>query len=311
MFGAGVSNKLIKQRAQLYRQLRTFFYDRQVVEVDVPVIGQRTVTDVFIESLELDVGKKRHYLQTSPEFFMKRLLSSDAESIYYLGKAFRKDESGVRHRPEFTLLEWYRIGFDDNDLIDEIQCLLSSLKPGLDCSVRDYGEYFMEVSGLCPHSCELKDLRSYALKNTSYMGELESKAEWLDLIFTHCIEPCLPSGLVILKNYPKEQAALAKTSIDSSGVRVARRFEVFFDGLELANGYWELTDPVEQLARFQSDRERRRAMGLKIPEIDLRFMAAVELGLPECAGVALGVDRLLMALTGSKDIADVLAFADC
>lgn len=280
-----------------------------MLEVDVPVLGSATVTDVYIEPLQVAHSSCRWYLQTSPEYYMKRLLAAGSGSIFYLGKAFRNDEWGRRHRCEFTMLEWYREGFDDAQLMAEITALFASLVPMEAVHTAPYGKLFEARLGLCPYRASAAQLRSLALDRIDFTGELENKSAWLDLLFSHCVEPSL-EGIHIIHDYPSEQCALARVQANREGIPVARRFEVFWQGVELANGYWELSTPAEQRQRFLADQQQRRQQGLPVPDIDARFMAAVEHGLPDCAGVAMGVDRLLMCLLGERDIAAVMPFAD-
>lgn len=300
----------LRRRSQLLHDLRAFFMQRGVWEADVPVLSDATVTDVFLEPIRAQLGESQCYLQTSPEFYLKRLLVAGSGSIYYLGPAFRLDECGRRHRPEFTILEWYRVGYDDCKLRAEVVQLLQSLAPGLQVQSVPYGELFTEQLGLCPYSASSAELEQLAHQKLDLNFDLANKSAWLDLLFSHCIEPTMGEGLTLVYDYPVEQCALARVEKNSQGVRVAKRFEVFWGGVELANGYWELTDAVEQERRFNDDLVIRGQQGLRQPSVDQRLLAALRQGLPSCAGVALGVDRLLMALTGSRDIAEVMPFAN-
>lgn len=300
----------LKERAKLLRCLRKFFYDRDVLEVDVPVLGDATVTDVFLEPLVTSVSDQKCFLQTSPEYYMKRLLVNGSGSIFYLGKAFRQDERGLRHRPEFTMLEWYRVGIDDHALMLEVRDLLLILAPDMTVKILPYGSLFESILGCSPYLASVDQLRDLALSKTGFEGDLDSKGAWLDLLFSHCVEPTLEQGITFVYDYPEEQSALAKVTLNHQGIRVARRFEVFWNGIELANGYWELTDAQEQRRRFAADVELREKMNLSVPECDDRFLAALDNGLPQCSGVALGVDRLLMCLLEHDDIASVMTFAD-
>lgn len=308
-FAPSGSVSVLKKRAHLLNSLRAFFYEHNVCEVDVPVLGRCTVTDPFIEALKVDVGSGHRYLQTSPEYYMKRLLAAGMSSLYGIGKAFRADEKGRRHRCEFTLLEWYSVGMDDRELMNQLRALLAVVAPKLNVITVSYGALFEQQLGLCPHSCDSAALKHLAKQHANFDGELASKSAWLDLLFSHCIEPTLTDGFTLVCDYPVEQSALAKVVGSGSGQRVARRFELFAAGIELANGYWELTDAQEQRRRFEADQSMRQRLGLPKVAIDEQLMAALEYGLPPCAGVAMGVDRLLMVLTGSRDIAQVMPFA--
>lgn len=305
-FGPGVSLQVLAARAQCLSAIRNYFRVHDVLEVDVPVLGACTVTDPHLDALSVEGGYG--YLQTSPEFFMKRLLACGSGSIYFLCKAFRADESGRQHRPEFTLLEWYRTGIDDRQLVRDMIDLLRSLQPGIVTQQYSYSELFTRVLGICPHTASAADLASVAAGHIDFSGPLSTASEWLDLLFSHLIQPGLQAPTFVM-DYPASQCALARICPNDSGVPVARRFELFWKGRELANGYWELTDPHEQEARFKSDQAARRHMGKPVPAYDHRLLAALHAGLPECSGVAVGFDRLLMCLLDVDDIAHVVPFA--
>lgn len=310
-YAPSASLAALQQRAAVRQKLRRFFEIREVMEVDVPVIGDATVTDVFIESIGLQVNGRDAFLQTSPEFYMKRLLAAGAGNIYYLGPAFRQDESGRNHRPEFTMLEWYRTGFDDRALQAEVVALLRSLAPSVAIGSYSYGAVFEQRLNLCPHRATSTQLQALAHQHLDFDFALSGKSAYLDLLFSHCIQPSLPAGVSLVYDYPSDLCALARLAPDEQGCfEVAKRFEVFWDGLELANGYWELTDAAEQRRRFTRDLEVRRRQGLPEPKVDRRFLSALTAGLPDCAGVAMGVDRLLMGLSGATDLAQVMPFAN-
>jgi len=309
----GASILTLRRRADLYARLRRFFATRDILEVDVPLIGATSVSDPHIESIT--VGNvlsgnvdTEHYLQTSPEYFMKRLLASGSGAIYSLGKAFRQGEAGHRHNPEFTMLEWYRPGFDDHRLMDELESLLKELLTFSSVSRRPYRDLFVQYLGFDPHTASLATLQQCARQNIDLDWQDSDRDIWLDLLMTHCIEPQLGQGLVFIYDYPASQAALAKVENDQTGTPVARRFEAYINGMELANGYWELTDAEEQARRFECDLAMRKRLGLSACPLDNKLMAALQSGLPECAGVALGVDRLLMQMGAEKKIGDVLTF---
>lgn len=299
---------MLHQRAELLRKLRDFFHRHNILEVDVPVLGMSTVTDPHIQSLSTECGEQRLYLQTSPEFAMKRLLATYKHSIYYLGKAFRRGEMGAKHNPEFTLLEWYHLGFDDRDLMAEVQQLLHNLKPDLEFSTRSYAELFQSCVGINPHKASAQDLSLLAREKIDCSDLKQDKNAWLDLLFTHLVEPQL-QGITFVVDYPASQAALAKIALDTQGNSVAKRFEVFWNNMELGNGYWELTDPQEQKQRFQEDNQVRAQLDLPTIHYDRKLIAALDQGLPECAGIAMGVDRLLMCLTEMNSIDQVMPFA--
>lgn len=297
----------LRARAQLLQKIRAYFAEHQVIEADVPALAAYSVTDVNLQALKTEWQGKAMYLQTSPEFYLKRLLSAGLGDIYYLGKAYRHDDSAARHQPEFTMLEWYRLGFDDDSLINDVAALLGDIGVSEPISVRYYRDLFMAHTGLDPHSASDQSLQQFCLERYDLNWQQAPRSVWLELIFSFEIEPAL-SAPTIVKDFPQCQAALAKVTTDQQGAAVAKRFELYWQGLEIANGYWELTDASEQQKRFALDNQLRREQHL--PEItpDPDFLAAIAAGLPECAGVALGVDRLLMCLLGKSHIRDVVAF---
>lgn len=302
------------RRARLLAGIRAFFAAREVLEIDVPVLGLAGVTDVHIDNLVV-AGEPPGYLQSSPEYFLKRLLAVHPEPVYYLGKAFRAGERGRLHHPEFTMLEWYRPGWDDRALMDEVETLLYDLgvAGAAPCPRLDYGICFRAALGLDPHTAADDELREQAAAAAGQPAERwrdEPRAICLDLLFSLKVEPRLPAGVVFVTDYPVCQAALARVVDAPDGVSLARRFEVFLNRIELANGYWELTDAAEQRRRFAADAELRGVLGKPVRPADERLLAALEAGLPDCAGVALGVDRLLMQLLGARHIREVLAFAE-
>lgn len=299
---------MLHLRADVYRALRDFFYQRQVLEVDMPTLASSFVSDPYIEPIVAQCSGRAYYLQSSPEYAMKRMLAQFGDSIYSLGKAYRHGEQGRRHNPEFTLLEWYRPGFDDHRLMAEVAELLQGLLPALEVKKISYREWFMQALGLDPHQASDAQLRQCTLDHITIETAQLGRNDWLDLLVSHVLEPKLPQGLVFVYDYPESQAALARITKDDTGVRVARRFEAFLHGLELANGYWELTCAQEQRARFNADLALRAKQGLPHYPLDEKLLAALEHGLPACAGVALGVDRLLMQMANVDSIEQVLAF---
>ena len=305
---------MLRRRAELLSGLRKFFSEAGVSEVDVQVLGRSTVTDNNIDSITAVTSGSGGYLQTSPEYFMKRLLAAGSGDIYCLGKAFRNGEAGQRHNPEFTLLEWYRCGWDEHQLMDELADLMSQIYRASDQSPLavhrgSYADYFAQVLAVDPHTASLHQLQQLAVAAGSDSWAGESRANCLDLLFSVQVEPQLPQGLVFVYDYPACQAALAQTTTNDQGQLVSRRFEVFVNGMELANGYFELIDSVEQGQRFAEDLKARSAANKPVVEVDNHFMDALAQGLPSCAGVALGVDRLLMQLQGAESIAQVMPFS--
>lgn len=307
----------LKARARLYACVRQFFADRGVLEVETPILSAFAATDAHLRSIcatRRMAGKAHtHYLQTSPEFAMKRLLASQTGSIYQICKVFRDDEHGGRHNSEFSMLEWYRVGFSLEDLLRETQDLLCAVF-GRDLAFArlSYKSAFAQALGVNPFAASLQDLRDLAACRGVFVELGDDKQAYCDLLFSHCVEPFLAKDTpTFLTDFPAAMASLAKTHIDADGDEVASRFELYIDGLEIANAYDELGDAKTLLARFADDNARRVAMGLLPMPIDKRLLCALDF-MPPCAGIALGLDRLLMALLGAKTIAEVVSFcADC
>tara|TARA_Y100000022_G_scaffold45671_1_gene38309 strand:- start:5274 stop:6110 length:837 start_codon:yes stop_codon:yes gene_type:complete len=267
----------LRLRAQALEAIRGFFAARDVVEVQTPVLAPATVTDPDVESIAVP---GYGFLQTSPEYQMKRLLSAGAPSIYQLGPVFRHEERGRLHNPEFTMLEWYRLGFDDQQLMQEVAELVALVLGPDAVQTVTYQQLVGDVSG---------------------RGDVQRSE--LDLRFAEACEKLQP-GRFFVVDYPADQAALARLRPDNPSV--AARFELVIDGIEIANGYWELLDPTEHERRFAADRARRKALGRTDVEPDQPFLTALRRGLPNCAGVALGVDRLLMLAQNADRLDEVL-----
>jgi lysyl-tRNA synthetase class 2 len=299
----------IQKRARIYRQIRAFFDARDCLEVDTPLLSPSTNTDVNIESIIASNLDQTLYLQTSPEFAMKRLLAAGSGSIYQICHAFREGEKGRRHNPEFTLLEWYRIGFDYQQLMDEIECLIDNISGESYHYQRiSYRQLVLDHIGVDIDKIDLLDLQQKVdqLVPGTRSAELDID-QCLDLLISLVIAPAI-KGYVFVYDYPVSQAALARVKV--SKPNVAERFELFYNGLELANGFSELCDSSQQRSRFESDNNRRLAAGLEPYPIDELLLSALNSGLPECAGVAIGLDRLLMVLLGEGSIDQVLSFVD-
>ena len=301
----------LRARAELLANIRRFFHGRDFLEVETPLLCQAGITDPTVEPLRVDRGRSvsaPRYLQTSPEYAMKRLLAAGSGPIFQVARAFRDGEAGSRHNPEFTLLEWYRPEFDHHQLMAETadlvrECLGTSEQEK--CSYRDL---FREILDIDPFTASLEALEAAARQHLDLGGMSGDRDLWLDLLMSHLIEPQLKTrGLCFVYDYPASQAALARI-VASDDVLVGQRFELYVEGVELANGYCELTDPAEQRARFERDNARRREHGLPEHPLDEALLAAMAHGLPPCSGVALGVDRLLMLATSATDIRQVLAF---
>lgn len=305
-------------RAQLLVRLRDFFAQRQVLEVETPILSSAAATDPQLESFATRytgpgaAQGQRLYLHTSPEFFMKRLLAAGSGPIYQICKVFRNGEAGRLHNPEFTLLEWYRPGFDHHRLMDEVEALVRyALAPWCALGAGErltYREAFLRHAGLDPHAADRSRLAACAAAHDLHPPEATLSVDaWRDLLLTHLVEPQLgQNGPTFLYDYPASQAALARIRPDTPAL--AERFELYIEGVELANGYHELGDANAQRARFKADSTARRAAGQDEAPIDERLLAALAHGLPDCAGVALGVDRLLMLASGARSLEEVLAF---
>ncbi len=300
----GADREALEARARLLQGIRAFFLARDVLEVETPLLSRAGNTDPAIESFRVCDGG---YLHTSPEFPMKRLLAAGSGDIYQICKVFRRGEAGRYHNPEFTLLEWYRLGFDDRRLANEVVELIGTLaaRP-LPVQHIGYQRLFTETLGIDPLSAELPALEAAARIADVHPGCEMPRDDWLDLLLSHCITPDFPADrLTIVTDYPASQAALARLRDDG---RTAARFEVYWGSLELANGYHELTDAQEQRCRVAAEQAERRQRGLPPVPADEYFLVALDAGLPDCAGVALGVDRLLMKLIGAAHIGEVIAF---
>lgn len=294
----GATNALLKQRAQLNRLVREFFFRRDVMEVETPLLCQAPVTDPNIDPIEA----QGRYLHTSPEYAMKRLLCAGSGDIYQICKVFRSGEAGQRHNPEFTMLEWYRVGWNHHQLMDEVQLLLEQIlaervKRRITLT---YHQALNQYARLDLSSADEEQIKQLGISLAGADLEL-NRDGWLDIIMSHAVEPELPPDtLVFIHDYPASQAALAKVRCDKHE-KFAERFEVYFNGIELANGYHELTDAVEQQVRFEKEAQGR--------PIDERLIGAMAEGMPACAGVAIGLDRILMVLSEIEVLDKVVSFS--
>lgn len=308
--------------------IRAFFAAHDVLEVETPLLCQSIGTDPHLDFFSPTcrrhddssprgsmppAGGATRYLQTSPEFAMKRLLAAGSGSIYQICKAFRADESGRLHNPEFTLLEWYRVDCGLTGLMDDVEYALRHLaNDRLNNVARrvSYRHVFLEFTGVEPLEASFQELAACATRHglpeaIAMCGE--DRPLWLDFLFSHRVQPQLGrDGLCFVYDYPACQPSLAR--IKPGDTRWMERMELFWCGVELANGFHELSDAAEQASRFEADQQARRERGLPVPDSDSRFLAALAHGLPDCSGVALGLDRLLMLLAGVDCIEQVLAF---
>ena len=298
----------------MLKDMRAFFDVRDVMEVETPLLSSAGTTDPHIESFKTVFQDQHHYLNSSPEFAMKRLLAAHGESIYQICKAFRDDELGPMHNPEFSMLEWYRPEFDMHQLMDEVEALVSVLSDDSLASFMrlSYGQVFEKYANLNPHLATANDCRDCAVQHgiEQPVGMGDAKDEWLDWLLTQLVLPSLPSKkFTFIYDYPASQCALARLNENDDGIAVASRFELFYGQTELANGFHELANVDEQRQRFESENKIRLSENRPAIKIDEYLLSALEHGLPDCSGVALGLDRLLMVLMGSDLIDEVLSFS--
>lgn len=307
--------KNLRLRAETYAHIRSFFAARGVLEVETPILSAAGNTDPNIQSFRtrfsghVDAGARERWLRTSPEFPLKRLLAAGLGDCYELGRVFRDGEAGGRHNPEFTMLEWYRVGWDEaklaREVIDLLERVLVRAGRTFDVVETTYRGLFGGTLGIDPLTDPLERLQAPLASSGIDPAGLE-RDDWLDLLMTHTIQPAFPRDrITVVSDYPASQCALAR--IREGDPPVAKRFEAYVGPYEVANGYHELNDPVEQRARFERDNAKRRARGVDEVPIDENLLAVLG-RMPDCAGVALGVERLLMVLGRTDAIADVLAF---
>lgn len=310
------SIEALKARAQLYRTIREFFAQRNVMEVETPIVSQAGVTDVHLASVQvqrhIEGRMQQQYLQTSPEFAMKRLLAAGSGPIYQICKVFRDDEHGRKHNSEFTMLEWYRPELDLRELMHETVALLNvclahrfdEIRP----LVLSYKHAFQDRLDINPLQATLAQLKQTAQRVGLTLDLGDDRLAYMDLLFSHFVEPSLGFDTpIFLTDFPPEMASLAKVRLDEDGEEVAARFEVYIEGLELANAYDELLDASVLRARFEADNQERDKLGLQVMPFDENLLAALA-HMPECSGIALGIDRLLMVVTQKLNIEQVIAF---
>jgi elongation factor P--(R)-beta-lysine ligase len=297
----------LEKRSALLRRLRDFFYERDFVEVETPLVSPEVIPELHIEPFRLATGE---FLQASPELYMKRLLADGATAIFQVTRSFRAGECGPLHRPEFTIVEWYRTGDDmlsGIDLLDELTQILLGTPAATHTT---YAEAFERHVGLCPHTATIKELAA-AASNVTPPPDIDGsdRNEWLNLLLATRVEPRLGVNRPeIVYHYPASQASLAQVVSTDAGFEVAERFELYYRGVELANGFHELTDAAELRSRFEAVNVARVAddrPALPLPE---SLVAAIQRGLPPCAGCALGFDRLAMLAVGASSIDEVMTF---
>jgi lysyl-tRNA synthetase class 2 len=299
----------LRARAALLAGVRAFLSSRGVLEVDTPLLGRFAVTDPNIELFEVATPDGTRFLQSSPEYAMKRLLASGCGDIFQLGKVFRSGEHGGRHNPEFVMLEWYRVGWTHYQLMREVAELIAEtlrLSTWQIWSLEALFDHFCQIN--LHEATELELKVAVANARIDLVGDLD-KLDYLDLLMTHVVEPGIASwGLVFIVDFPKQQAALSRI-IERGDNLVAARFEAYVHGVELANGYWEESDPDILTKRFQADNGLRASRGQAAREIDERLISASRAGVPDCAGVAVGFDRLLMLAQGRSELSQVMSFS--
>lgn len=311
----GASLATLRRRAALLDATRAFFRQRGVLEVETPIALRHAVTDVQIESLQVDAGPDARWLHTSPEYPMKRLLAAGSGDIFQLCRVFRAGESGRFHNPEFTMIEWYRLGLTLPGIMEETAALAAALlaaggREAGPLETRSYADAFRQELECDPLTATPEQLSMLAARHGLADSSRASatRDELLDFLLATRVGPALGRDrLTCLHHFPASQAALAQ--LDVADPRTALRFELFADGIELANGYVELASPAEQRQRFAQDVAERRRRGLAEHEVDERLLAALDSGLPPCAGVAMGFDRVAMLALGAARIEDVMAFA--
>ncbi|MBA3603448.1 MAG: EF-P lysine aminoacylase GenX [Parachlamydiaceae bacterium] len=303
--------KILRDRSKMLAAARQFFYSRNMLEVDCPLITSAASIDAHIDLIPTEHKTGKRYLHSSPEYGMKRLLTEGIGDIFQLAHVFRQEETGTKHNPEFMMAEWYRLGFTFEEMMNETLDFVRVFLGPIQGCILSYHDAFQNYVGIDPYksSCQdlLKILNDHQLPLYSGVEE-ESKDNLLNLILGMLIEPHLgKDNLIALAYYPASQAALAKTRLRPEG-DVAERFEVYFQGIELANGYHELADPKEQRIRFNEANLERKNLGKETLPLDERFLGALEKGLPDCCGVAVGVDRLMMLRHQVKNISEIITF---
>lgn len=296
----------ISRQAEILALIRNYFESHDVLPVQTPVLSRYGTTDPSVSNMSVvaEEGESQGYLQTSPEFAMKRLLSKGSGDIYQICPAFRAGESGQLHCPEFSILEWYRIGFDHHQLMDDVEHLLSDIVTQITWRRISCATLFQEAVGINPHTASDDLLFTRANLSVDLPAEdLRNRALMLDVIFSEQIQPTLPSGeALFVYDYPVEQAAYAR--IRSEEPMVASRFELIIEGIEIANGYHEVIDAVEQARRHALERKIRATRSQTDIDVDPEFLAALGQAMPESAGVAIGLDRLIMLALGQQSIAE-------
>jgi lysyl-tRNA synthetase class 2 len=308
--------EVLRQRARMLARARDWFATERVLAVQTPVLSSAAASELQVESITAQpMQGPAMYLQTSPEFPMKRLLAAGIGDCYQICPVFRDGEFGRHHNPEFTMIEWYRVGFSVEQMLEDLDQLvratIGDLRVLPPTRVQSYRDVMLGACGVdcrtaSPREIEAALSQQGVAPAPSVGGDNDT---WLDLLMATVVGPALGrENPVVVRDYPASQASLARLRDDGSGVEVAERFELYLDGIELANGFHELSDPLEQRRRFTQDLRNREQRGQRRAPLDDRFLAALEHGLPDCAGVALGFDRLVMVALGLPSVADTMAF---
>ena len=306
----GATFTTLERRAAMLHSARQYFAATRALEVDTPSLSRTAVSDVHLASVQTQVCDRPAWLQTSPEYAMKRLLAAGCGDIYQIARVYRDNEQGRHHNPEFTMIEWYRLNFDHHQLMEDVETLIGCMLPSrcVDRAERiTYEEAVMIHAGVNPFTDHTETLLAALARHAVHVPDsiVRDRDAILDLIMGTIVGPRLGhTGLMFVYDYPASQAALARIR-----GKVASRFEAYLDGMELANGFHELSDVNEQRARFAADNAQRQQRGLPVNIVDEYFLAALTDGLPDCAGVALGFDRLVMCAIGAKHIDEALAFS--
>lgn len=297
----------LKNRAKILNEIRAFFYARNITEVETPLLCSSGVTDPYLDCMQVNFNHRIGYLQTSPEYAMKRLLAAGIGDCYQLCKAFRCDESGKYHNPEFTMLEWYRLNYDHHQLMNDMDDLLQSILKCLPAKRISYRQLFLDFLNIDPHQASIDELKKISPDLCEILNaETDTKDDVLMLLLSELIEPKIGFDRpCFIYDYPASQAALSKVREN----KFAERFEVYVNGIELANGFHELQSVDEQSKRFLNDNKKRRRLNKPEMPIDEYLLGALKHGLPHCAGVALGVDRLIMLALQKEKLSDVLSFS--
>jgi lysyl-tRNA synthetase class 2 len=309
MWQPSATIETLKRKALILQQIRNFFNQKGYLEVETPIMAHHGVTDVYLSNIQANFRGQNYSLQTSPEYHMKRLLAAGSGPIFQIARVFRDDEWGRWHNPEFSLLEWYQLDIDHHDLMDEMNLFLTTI---LDCPAlikKTYQQAFIDSCGLDPFDTSIallkQTLAEYALGDVLPSDETDFD-QYFFLLMSHVVEPFFgkESAPVAIYDFPATQAALARVNAKGR----AERFEIYYQGVELANGFHELTDPQAQALRFEQDLIQRKKLGLELTKPDHFLLSALKQGLPACSGVALGVDRLMALALNQAGIGQTLAF---